>query len=693
MNLQKIFDPESVAVVGATEDKNKVGYSLVWNLLRGKTRKIYPITLNKDKILGLTAYHSVLEVEGKIDLVLIAIPAEFVPQTLVECGKKKVPFVVVVSAGFKEMGGEGKKLEEKIKEVARRYKISLLGPNCLGIINSQADLNATFAAEKPLAGKISFLSQSGATGTAMLDWSRNAGVGFSKFVSLGNEAGLTELDFMEYFAKDGDTDALLIYLEKVTDGRKFMELAKEITKTKPIVVIKAGRSPRGSAAVMSHTGSLAPADAVFTAACRECGIITVESLREFFDFTKLFRMGILRPLRRLAVVTNGGGPSVVAADLIDLSRSLELAELPVATQSALQKVLPPMAATGNPVDVIGDAGSKRYDDALKILTAQKNIDGIIAILTPQMMTDAHAVAGVLVAHTKEKPIIPVFMGGPAVQKGIEVLQKGSLANFDFPKDAVEVLDAMFPASKKSPAKPPTGKSGAQNAGQNQKMADFPATLKLLSRYGVKIPGVLLRRKDELAATFKKFKNEPLTRPNFAEQNFGGLAMKIISKDIIHKTDAGGVRLNLKTEDDAAKAWDGIIKSAKSKNPKAKIQGMFVQPMAKGKEVIVGMKRDPIFGPIIVFGLGGIFVEALKDTSMRVAPVNIAEAHKMIEEIKGYKILRGLRGERSVNMGALAKIIVAVSKLSLAHPEIKEIDLNPVIADSKKASVVDARIII
>jgi acetyl-CoA synthetase (ADP-forming) len=267
------------------------------------------------------------------------------------------------------------------------------------------------------------------------------------------------------------------------------------------------------------------------------------------------------------------------------------------------------------------------------------------------------------------------MGGELMQKGIAVLQGGGLANFDFPKDAVEVLDAMPLADKKPSAKPMTGKGMAQNP----RMADFSVTLKLLARYGVKIPGILLRHKDQLAATFKKFKNKPLV-------------MKIISKDIIHKTDAGGVRLNLTNADETAKIWDGIIKSVKSKKPKAKIQGMFVQPMANGREVIVGMKRDPVFGPVIVFGLGGIFVEAIKDTSMRIAPVSPNEAHKMMEEIKGYKILRGLRGERPVNMDALAKIIAAISKLSLAHPEIKEIDLNPVIADNKKVSVVDARII-
>lgn len=674
MNLQKFFDPASVAVIGATEDKNKVGYSLVWNLLKGKPRNIYPITLDKDKILGLKAYRSVLEVSDKIDVALIAVRAAFVPQTLVECGKKKVPFAAVISAGFKEIGEDGKKLEENIKKIAQKYKISLLGPNCLGIINSASDLNASFAAEKPLDGGISFISQSGATGAAMLDWSRKTGVGFSKFVSLGNEAGLTELEFLEYFAGDKDTKALLVYLEKVTDGQKFMELSRKITRVKPMVVIKAGRSPRGSAAVMSHTGSLTPVGAVFTTACRECGVITVESLREFFNLAKIFQIGIYKPLRHLAILTNGGGPSVIATDLIDLSRSLELVELSRVAQNALRKVLPPMAAVGNPVDVIGDAGSKRYDDALKILTAQKNIDGIIVILTPQMMTDAEAVANVLLSYRGRKPIIPVFMGGFSIERGLAALRNGGLSNFNFPKDAVEALDTLSSTTKKT-VKPATEK----NAAQNPKMAGFPQTLKLLARYGIKIPGILVRREKELPAAFKKFKNKPL-------------AMKIISPDIVHKTDVGGVRLNVKTIEEAAKAWGGIVRSAKSGARKAKIHGVFVQPMAEGKEVIIGMKRDATFGPVIVFGLGGIFVEALKDTSMRVVPVSPTEAMKMIGEIKGYKILRGLRGEKPVNMNALAKIISAVSKLSLARSEIKEIDLNPIMAGTKNTIVIDARIL-
>jgi acetyltransferase len=493
---------------------------------------------------------------------------------------------------------------------------------------------------------------------------------------LGNEAGFTELDFMEYFERDNDTKALLMYLEKVTDGPKFIELAKRITAIKPVVLIKAGRSARGSAAVMSHTGSLISNDAVFTAACRECGIITVDSLRELFNFAKLFHIGVLKPLKHLAIITNGGGPSVVAADLIDLSRSLELAELPAETRDALGKVLPPMAATGNPVDIIGDATSKRYDDALKILIAEKSVDGIIVILTPQMMTDAQAAANVLVSHEKGKPVIPVFMGGESIQKGAAVLQKNGWVNFDFSKDVVEALDSLSLTDKRPLVKIPMD----ADAMENIRMADFPITLELLSDYDIKIPGVLLKNKDELAATFEKFKNQQL-------------AMKVISTNIVHKTDTGGVRLNLATAEEAEEAWDDIMKSVKTKNPEAKIQGMFVQPIVAGKEVIVGMKRDPVFGPAIIFGLGGIFVEVLKDTSLRIAPVNNEEARRMIEEIKGYAILSGLRGEKPVDIDALVKIIVAISKLSLAHQEIKEIDLNPVIVDDQIASVVDARIIL
>ena len=671
IRLEKLFDPASVAVIGATPEKNKVGYSLLYNLLQGKKRDIYPVTISRTEVLGLTAYPSVLKIPAPVQLAIIAVKSDIVPQVLAECGKKRVPFVAVISAGFKEAGPQGKILEEKIKAIAKKYHIALLGPNCLGVINPQAGFNASFAKKAPPEGKIAFVSQSGALGAAALDWADSQGVGFSKFASLGNEAGLTEIEFLEYLIRDKNTDAVLLYLEKVTDGKKFMRLVKTISRTKPVVVLRAGRSGGGQKAASSHTGSLAPEDAVFASACREAGVITVESIREFFNFAKLFQMKILAPCKKLIVLANAGGPSVVVADLIDLSGSLELAKLSDAAKRALAKVLPPMAALGNPVDIIGDALASRYQSALDILIKEKGADGIIVLLTPQMMTEAEATAELLAPYAKNKPIIPVFIGGESVGAGVGALKNNGLVNFEFPEDAIEALDAMAGlAGKKKEAPMPCAGAKSQ-----ARLMDYPPSAKLLRTYGAKIEGVFVRSKKGLKSALREYP----------------IAMKVVSKEVIHKTDAGGVRLDIKNATEAYAAWDGIVKKIKAKIPKAKIQGMLVQPMLAGKEVIIGMKRDPVFGPVIIFGLGGIFAETIKDVSMRVAPVDDAVAREMMEEIKGYAILRGLRGEKPVNMKKLRKLIVSVSRLSLAHPEITELDLNPVMATPQAAKIADARL--
>lgn len=672
MNLDKLFNPKSVAVIGASPEKTKVGYAILSNLLKSVGRRIYPVNPAYSEVLGEQCYPSVLEIRGEIELAVIAVRADLVPQVLADCGRKKVPFAIIISAGFKEIGRKGEILEEKVRKIAKQRKITLLGPNCLGIMNSRGDLNISFATQKPLGGGIAFLSQSGAMGTALLDWASSQGIGFSKFISLGNEAGLTELEFLEYLMGDTDTKAVLVYLEKVSDGRKFIELTSKLAAKKPVVLLKAGRSGKGRAAALSHTGSLAPEDAVFAAACKQGRVIMVESLREFFNFAKLFRMGILKPLRRLAVLTNGGGPSVVAADLIDLSHSLELVEFGRETENALRKVLPPMAAVGNPVDIIGDALPDRYDAALKILTEEKGIDGLIVMLTPQMMTEAEATARLLVRYSKKKPIIPVFIGGAAAREGVTVLRENGLVNFHFPDMAIEALDALAQGAKKK-----VSTTLPQKTTTPLKMTNFSRTSKILQRYGIKIEGALVRKKKELGKIFTELKGRPA-------------AVKIVSPDIVHKTDAGAVKLNVKDASGAEMAWDAMLKSICRKNRGAKIEGALIQPIVKGKEVIIGMKRDPVFGPVIVFGWGGILVEALKDTTMRIAPVSPKEAREMIEEIRGYKILAGLRGEKPVNINALVKIIVAISRISLAHPEIKEIDLNPVMINKKTATAVDAR---
>ena len=730
MNLQNFFNPKSIAIIGASADKNKVGYALVDNILKGAKRDIYPVSISEKEILGLKVYLSIKDIATDIDLALIAVRADIVPAILEECAVKNVKNVIIISAGFKEEGPAGAELEKKVADIAKKNDIALLGPNCLGIIDAQNDLNASFSASKPDAGHIAFLSQSGALGTAILDKALSEGVGFSKFISLGNEATLSEIEFLEYLKDDKDTKAILMYVEQLSNGKKFMELALEITKHKPIVLIKAGRSARGQQAVASHTGSLAPEDAVFTAACKQAGIIVVESIREFFNMAKLFELGILEPLQKLIILTNAGGPAVVTTDLVDLSRSLYLIQLPENTKGKLRKVLPPMAAVNNPVDIIGDALSDRYESALKILIEENSADAIIVLLTPQMMTQAKSTAKLLAEHNKKKPIIPVFIGGPAIENGLVELKKNGLVNFAFPKDAVEALDNLARGTSKNdqgntsviPASRSEAKAQAiqqnrawpgilsdhkvklepdelqdprlrgddkkskndktkRNEGSQiqikEKMLGFNDMFNLFKDYSLDFQGILVKEKDELAEAMKKL-------------GAGPFIIKAISPDIIHKTDMGAVKLNLKNINEAEAAWDEIVSNVKSKNPQAIIEGMLVQAMVSGKEVIIGIKRDATFGPTILFGLGGIFTEALKDTSLRIAPVSKEVAIEMIHEIRGINILTGLRGEASVNIEKIADIIVKLSKLAIDHTEIKEIDLNPVIVNPDEAFIVDGR---
>ncbi len=673
MNLSSLFTPRSIAVIGASSDKNKVGYALMANLLNGAKRDIYPVTISEKEVLGLKAYSSVKDIEGQIDLVLIAVRADIVPSILEECAVKKISTVIIIAAGFKEMGPAGAELEKKVADIAKNNGITLLGPNCLGTIDTHSGLNASFAASTPQKGHMAFLSQSGALGTAIIDKAISEGVGFSKFISLGNEAALSEIEFMEYLKDDADTKAILMYIEQLRDGHEFMRLASEITKKKPIVLIKAGKGARGLQAVMSHTGSLAPEDAVFTAACRQSGIITVDSIREFFNMAKLLELGILKPLQKLIVLTNAGGPAVITTDLIDASKSLSLVEFKESTKEALRKVLPPMAAVGNPVDIIGDALSSRYESALKILVEEKEADAIIALLTPQMMTEPEATAKLLADYNKKKPIIPVFIGGPTIETGLNELRKDGLVNFTFPKDAVEALDDMAQGALKEEI----GPTYLGPTSVKEKMMEHDTLQSLFKEYGLEWPCVLIKEKKELTKAMKEAGEDPWT-------------LKAVSPDIIHKTDIGAVRLDLKSLAEMETAWDEILENVKENKPEAVIEGMLVQNMAPGKEVIIGMKRDPVFGPTILFGLGGIFTEALKDTSLRVAPIEMCVAREMISEIRGIKILTGLRGESSVNLEMLAEIIVKLSTLAVDHPEVIEIDLNPVMASADGATIVDAR---
>jgi acetate---CoA ligase (ADP-forming) len=677
MNFENFFNPKSVAVIGASNDKSKVGYAVIANLLSGKPqagdRRIYPVTLSEKEVLGIPAFAGILDVQDDIDLAIIIVKADIVPQILADCGKKNIKNIIVISSGFKETGPSGADLENQITDIAKENGMMLLGPNCLGVIDTKNNLNTSFAGKNPLPGNIALLSQSGALGTAMIDWAVAEGIGFSKFISLGNEAGLTEIEFLEFLENDNDTAAILMYLENVKDGSKFRKILARVASNKPVVIIKAGMGNHGHLAVMSHTGALAPQSNIFIAACKQAGAVTTSSLRGFFNVVKILSQttDLKKPIQRLIILTNGGGPSVVAADLIDRSNSLSLVTLSDDTKEALREVLPKMAAIGNPVDIIGDALAERYDKALDVLCQVEDADAIIVILTPQMMTEAESTAKVLAKYKEKKKIFPIFIGGEGIQPGRLELIKSGMVHFEFPRDVIDGLDYLARGaakikSSRHPKEPDTVLNG--------EMMEFVGVLNILSEYGISVSGKFLARKEDLENALNSLGSGPY-------------AMKAFSKEAIHKTEKNAVRLNILNLDEAGWIWEELWAKVPS------VEGIFVQKMEKGREIIIGMKRDHTFGPTILFGLGGIFAEAIKDTVIRIAPISKEEALKMMQEIKGIKILQGMRGEPPVNFDLLADIIVNLSRLALDHPEIKEIDLNPVMATDTSATIVDARVMI
>ena len=685
--MENFFNPKTVAIIGASNDINKVGYALMANLARtvsstvengGTSRKLFPISLNEPEVLGHKTFKSLDEIESDIDLAVIAIKADFVPDIVRQCAKRSIKNIAVISAGFKEMDEHGANLEKEIATIAKENGIALLGPNCLGTLDCHSGLNATFAPNIPPKGKIAFISQSGALGTAIIDKAIDEGLGFSKFVSLGNEASLNEIDFLQFIKDDPETEFVMMYLEKISNGPKFLELASQISKTKPIVVIKAGRGASGQKAVMSHTGSLASDDLVMRSAFKQSGIIVADSIRQFFGIAKLFSIGIKTPPTELVILTNAGGPAVITSDLIDLSNSLSLATIDEGDKAELKKLLPPMAGLNNPIDIIGDALSDRYESALKILSANSKYQAILVLITPQMMTDDANIAQVISKYSKEKVLLPIFIGGQEVQKGIEVLKQNNLINFAYPVDVVEALD-KFAQKGKAKKDVPHPFEVSKMADSSGSMLSYQETIKLFADYGLHFEGIFLKEKDDLREAFSKLKGD-------------SFILKAIGPQIVHKTELGAVVMDIHNLEQAENTWDNMLANIQSKIPNLKLEGMVFQPKAHGKEIIIGMKKDRVFGPTIVFGLGGIFTEAIKDTSLRIAPIDKDQAREMIQEIKGFKILNGLRGEKSVDLDALSDLISKISKLVTDHPEIEELDLNPVMVRADGYSLVDVRVV-
>lgn len=697
MSLEAFFTPHSIAVIGASTNTKKLGHAVLKNLIEGgflkEGRSIYPINPKADQILDLAAYPTVIDVPDPIDLAVIVIPYLVVPDALRTCGEKKIPAAIVISAGFREAGLEGAARERELVEIALEYKIRLIGPNCLGVIDTFTPLNASFSAGIPPPGPMNFMSQSGALGTAILDWAQAGRLGLSKFVSLGNKADVSESDLLLAWEDDPSARVLLSYIEGLPDGQEFIRVARKVSKTKPIIALKSGITQAGSRAVSSHTGSLAGSEQAYQAAFRQAGVVRAVTLQDLFDYALAF--AYLPPISgdRIAIVTNGGGPGILATDALERS-GLKLARFESQCIKALEKFLPDAASAANPVDVLGDAHADRFRYALQQVTSDPNVDGVLVILAPQATTKIEEVAQVVIeiSNAVELPILACFMGAASVETGTKMLEANGVPNFPFPERAAHALNALnkyrlykaapLPIFETFEVEVKTAREAIGQALNEGRIAIGDAEARtIMEAYGFPIPPSELAKTAEQAV-------------NVASEMGFPVVLKIASPDILHKTDVGGVRIGLETASDVRDAFDLIIYRAQRYLPEARIWGCLVQKMVpKGLEVLIGMNRDPQFGPLVTFGLGGIYVEILKDVTFRVAPFSRDEALEMIGEIRAKALLEGWRGEPPVDKTALVDTLIKVSQLVQDFPEIEELDINPYVVYEQGGIAIDMRLIL
>ncbi len=696
--LDMFSSPKAVAVIGASREPEKLGYNVLHNIVQygyAERGAVYPINPNTQEILGLECYPSVLAVPGAIDLAVIVIPSRQVMTALVECGEKGIKGAVIISAGFREMGHEGWQREREIVGVARRYGMRLVGPNCLGLIDTITGLNASFAVGMPRQGTIAFMSQSGALCTSILDMALADEVGFSRFVSLGNKADLDEIAFIEEWADDPYTRVIIAYLEGISEGAAFMRVAGQVSRHKPIIAIKAGTTSAGSRAVSSHTGTLAGLERAYETAFRQSGVIRARSVQELFDFSIAFARQPLLQNDRIAIVTNAGGPGIMATDACELA-GLQLAPLEAETMANLRSFLPAAASVLNPVDVLGDARADRYEQTVSQVLNDPNVGGVIVIVTPQVMTQVEETARVVgqLSQEHKKPILGCFMGSGAVAHGIQILNENAVPNYPVPERAVAAMAAMMvhrhwrvrPAAQLETFA--VDQDRVRRALRRVRdegrvaMGDAEAW-EILDAYGIATPKTRLAHSPDEAV-------------RFAEEIGFPVAVKIASPDILHKTDVGGVQLNVATSADVRKAYDLMLYRAEQYAPNADIWGCLVQEMIiGGKEVIMGMHRDPHFGPLMMFGLGGIYVEALRDVVFRVAPFDRRDAREMIGEIRASSVFRGGRGEGASDLEALAEALLRLAQLAADFPDILEFDINPVTVfeDGRGLVGIDPRLVL
>lgn len=703
MDIKTLFSPSSVAVIGASRRPASVGQAVFSNILLNDYKGIvYPVNPKAKSVLGVKSYPCIIDIPDEVDLAIIIVPNQAVPGVIRECGRKGVKSAIVISAGFKETGEEGRKLEEEVKTKAQRGGISLLGPNCLGLINTDpsVSLNASFATSMPREGNVAFISQSGALCTAVLDYAKGESIGFSKFVSMGNKADVTENELLRFLSEDPQTDVILMYLEDLHDEREFIGIAREITgeiqKMKPIIAVKSGRTVSGARAASSHTGSLAGSDEVYDAIFAQCGVLRVNSVKQLFDYALAFASQPLPKGNRIAVVTNAGGPGIMATDACTSPRyGLEMASFQNKTRIKLKKGLPPTANIDNPVDVIGDARHDRYELALSSVLSDRKVDGVVVILTPQTMTDIEEIASSIgrLSRKSSKPVLACFMGIVDVSKGERILDDFKVPHYRFPEAACRALAGMY-RYVEWVKRPRTEERAFQvdrvkvrrimNKAREKKrrlLTEIEAS-QVLEAYGFPVLKSMLAR------------NEKECLKTAGEVGYP-VVMKIVSPDIIHKVDVKGVILGIENDKDLIKAFGKMLSDVKKLKPKAKILGVNIQRMASpGREVIIGMQRDPHFGPLLMFGLGGIYVEALKDVTFRLAPIRQLGAFRMIKAIRAYRILEGMRGDKPADISALEECLERLSQLAIDFEEIQELDMNPIIVYNrgKGCQVAHARIV-
>ncbi len=675
--LEHFFTPKSVAVIGASAEPGKVGYDIVHNLLDAKFQgAIYPVNPKADEIQGLPVYKAVQDIPGPVDLAVIVIPAKFVIDVMHQCGQKGIDAVVIITAGFKETGPEGAALQNQLMEVARQYGIRVIGPNCLGIISTDVGLNASFAPVTPKNGHLGLLSQSGALADAILDWSTQAGIGFNKFFTFGNQADVNTIDLLRAWKDDPKIRAVVAYIEAVKDGREFMDAAEEVASVKPVIVVKSGTTASGAKAAASHTGSLAGADRAYDAAFLQTGVLRARTVQDLFDYAIAFANQPLPKGGRIGVVTNAGGPGILCSDAIE-KLGLSLANISPETEAKLRARLPAAANFHNPVDVLGDAKADIYEFAIDTLLRDPNVDGIITIVTPQTSTQVMETADAIVRLDKgtDKPILSCFMGGELVQPGIDYMMNNDVPNYPFPERAAASYRALldYAAWRALPKETPqsfavekdvVAAAFARTRAEGRLNLNEVECADILRAYGFTLAGNKLCKSADAAV-------------EFADEIGYPVVMKIASPDILHKSDVGGVKVGLADAQAVRAAYETMIANISARMPQANIWGVSIQQMVtQGKEVILGMSRDAQFGPMIMFGLGGIYVEVLKDVTFRIAPLTERHARQMISEIRAYKLLTGARGEKPVDIEALVESILRLSQLVTDFPEIAEMDINP-----------------